>query len=140
MNLIEALTELAKGKKIRRKDSDKSSYIYLDSKSGDLKDNNEDRTGLLIIGKKNIVGDSYELFSGPLSNDEKHCIILIIRNVGLKPINITKTLGESFDIENIIIKYEGKEASTSMEFEKGTMFVGMSLDKTYTMKDLDIDI
>lgn len=135
MNLIEALEELKKGKKVRRKSWIVGQYIFLAKDKTIL--NHEGYEFELYCSKPFI--NSWELYEKNSILDEEEKAYL---EAVLKPFkNRIKFLMKGKVIcdrgEFIIIKLD-TESITLPFFKSNTMYKGMKLNKGYTKEELGL--
>ena len=145
MNLIEALTLLNKGKKIRKKAWEQCVYVWLN------KDNqlisNLGQNAYFLFGSDEIKTDNWEEYKEPiLDEEEKKYLSAVIKPFRNKVKYIKKLrayyYGCNDDGENIFIRLcnkDGFENFFSLPwFPKGTMYKGMTINKEYTLEELGL--
>ena len=141
MTIVEAVKALTEGKKIRRKDWEKSYYITLIDNQ--VVSQSGWSSGLCI---EDFSADCWEEYKEPvLDEKEKEYLSTVIKPFRDRVIYIKKIdmyLGCEENCEYIFGELDNKDyvvdAFTLPYFPKGSMYKGMETDKKYTLEELGL--
>lgn len=140
MNLIEALTALKEGKRIKKKTWDYTKYVYLD-KDGLIKDDNNDEYNATFF-LSNAFADGWEIIETPILDEQEKKYLNLVLNpltkvMEIAKINCSDMSGKRF--ERIVGYENSKTYLPCLELPKflpGAMYHGMELNKRYIIKEL----
>lgn len=140
MNLIEALTALKEGKRIRKKTWEFTEYVYLD-KDGVLNDDNNDECSI-FFNLGNLNRDDWKIVETPILDEQEKKYLNLVLNpltkvMEIAKINCSDMSGKRF--ERIVGYENSKTYLPCLELPKflpGAMYHGMELNKRYIIKEL----
>ena len=140
-NLIQALTYLKEGKKVRNTKNNQTLWF---DEYGLLRDNdNEDDVNRYVLNihyKGLIIGNDWELCGEKsiLDIEEKAYLEAVLRPFKDRVNFVYKRDGYDEEQEYIVVYLKDGDDCTLPFFKKGTMYKGMKLDKPYKLKDLGL--
>lgn len=140
MNLIEALTALKEGKRIRKKTWEFTEYVYL-NKDGLVKDDANDEYNATFF-LSNAFADDWEIIEKPILDEQEKKYLNLVLNpltkvMEIAKINCSDMSGKRF--ERIVGYENSKTYLPCLELPKflpGAMYHGMELNKRYIIKEL----